>query len=265
MAQPLEPLRRADQAAGAADVDLAFLGDRFAAAFGAMVGKDVGLARFVAGEVLDHLRDDVAGALDADAVADAQAQPLDLVAVVERDVGDHHAADADRLQPPDRRQLAGAADLDVDRLERRLGFLGGELVREAPARRARDLAEPLLPVEPVDLVDDAVDVERQVGARLLDRAVMGEHFFDVVAAHEQVADRNARSRSIALHRQRLRVAERLAELAPAVGEEAQRPRGGDARVLLPQRTGGGVARIGEDLAAAASWRSFSASKSAFDM
>ncbi len=42
MAQPLEALRRADQPAGAADVDLAFLGDRLAAAFGAMVGEDVG-------------------------------------------------------------------------------------------------------------------------------------------------------------------------------------------------------------------------------
>ena len=171
--QPLDPLRRADQPAGAADVDLAFLGDRFAAALRAMVGENVGLARLVARQVLDHLRDDVAGALDADAVADAQAQPRDLVAVVERDVGDDDAADADRLQPPDRGQLAGAPDLDVDRLQRRLGFLGGEFVRQRPARRARDLAEPLLPVEPVDLVDDAVDVERQVGARLLDRAHNG--------------------------------------------------------------------------------------------
>ena len=182
MPQPLEALRRADQPAGAADVDLAFLGDRLAAAFGAMVGEDVRLARLVAGEVLDHLRDDVAGALDADAVADAQAQPRDLVAIVERDVGDDHPADADRLQPPDRRQLAGAADLDVDRLERRLGFLGGEFVREPPARRAADLAKPLLPVEPPDLVNDAVDVERQVGARLLDRAIMGERFLDGLAA-----------------------------------------------------------------------------------
>ena len=139
MPQPLEPLRRADQAAGAADVDLAFLGDRLGCAFGAMVGEDVRLARLVAGQVLDHLRDDVAGALDAHAVADAQAEPRDLVAVVERDVGDDHAADADRLQPPDRRQLAGAADLDVDRFERGLGFLGGEFVREAPARRAARL------------------------------------------------------------------------------------------------------------------------------
>ena len=97
MPQPLEPLRGADQPAGAADVDLAFLGDGLATAFGAMVGKDVGLARLVAGEVLDHLRDDVAGALDAHAVADAQAEPRDLVAIVERDIGDDHAADADRL------------------------------------------------------------------------------------------------------------------------------------------------------------------------
>ena len=74
MLQPLDPLRRADQPAGAADVDLAFLGDRLAVAFGAMVGEDVGRALLVAGQILDHLRDDVAGALDAHPVADAQAR-----------------------------------------------------------------------------------------------------------------------------------------------------------------------------------------------
>src|SRR4051812_49997142 len=117
MPQPLEPLRRANEAAGAADIDLAFLGDRFAAAFGTMIREDVRFAGLVAGQVLHDLRDDVAGALDADAVADAQAQPRDLVPVVERDIGDDHAADADRLQPTDRSQLAGSADLDVDRLD----------------------------------------------------------------------------------------------------------------------------------------------------
>ena len=54
-------------------------------------------------------------------------------------------------------------------------FSAGNLCAR-PQRGARaDLAEPLLPVEPVDLVDHAVDVERQVRARLLDRAIMGEH------------------------------------------------------------------------------------------
>ena len=131
--KPLDALRRADQAAGAAHVDFAFLGNRLALALGAMVGETVGRPRFVAGQVLDHLRDDVAGALDAHPVADAKPEPGNLVAIVQRDVGDDHAADSDRSQPPDRSQLAGAADLDVDRFERRLGFLRREFVGQRPS------------------------------------------------------------------------------------------------------------------------------------
>ena len=125
------------------------------------------------------MRDDVAGALDANPIADAQAEPGDLVAVVEGDVGDDDAADPDRLQPPDRRQLAGAADLDVDRLERRLGFLGGEFVRERPPRSAGDLAKPLLPVQPLDLIDDTINIVGQVRAGALDLAIMIKRFLDV--------------------------------------------------------------------------------------
>ena len=96
MPQPLEALCGADQSARTTDVDFAFLCHRLAAAFRAMVGEDVGRARLVASQIFDHLRDDVAGALDAHAVADAKAEPRDLVAVVERDVGDDDAADARR-------------------------------------------------------------------------------------------------------------------------------------------------------------------------
>jgi hypothetical protein len=49
MPEALDALRRADQAAGAADVDLALLRYRLAAAFRAMVGEDVGRALLVAG------------------------------------------------------------------------------------------------------------------------------------------------------------------------------------------------------------------------
>ncbi len=157
MPQPLEPLRRADEAARAADVDFALLRHGFAAALGAMFGEDVGVARLVASEILDHLRDHVAGALDANAVADAQSEALDLVAVVERDVGDDDAPDPDRLQPPDRGQLAGAPDLDVDRLQRGLRLLSGDFVRESPARRTRNETEPFLPVEAV-AAEGEVDV-----------------------------------------------------------------------------------------------------------
>src|SRR5438045_2290862 len=112
MPQPLEPLRRADETTGATDVDFAFFRYGLAAAFRAMVGKGVGRARLIARQISDDLRDHVAGALDTHAVADAQAEPCDLVAVVQSHVGDDNSADADRLQPSDRRQLAGPADLD---------------------------------------------------------------------------------------------------------------------------------------------------------
>ena len=92
------------------------------------------------------------------ALAQARADALDLVLIVQRDVLHDDAADPDRLELADRRERAGAADLDLDVAQHGGRALGGEFVRDRPARRARDEAEPLLPVEAVDLVDDAVDV-----------------------------------------------------------------------------------------------------------
>ncbi len=54
---------------------------------------------------------------DVDAVADrlaVGADALDVILVVQRGVLHHHAADRHRLELGDRRQRAGAADLDVD-------------------------------------------------------------------------------------------------------------------------------------------------------
>ena len=152
----------------------------------------LGVLRPLVDDDVDHLRDDVAGALDDDGVADADvaalaqglavaADALDVVLVVQRDVLHDDAADADRLQLADRRERAGAADLDLDVFQHGGGALGRELVRDRPARATRDEAEPLLPVEPVDLVDDAVDIVVELGAALLDMAVEGEQFLDRMA------------------------------------------------------------------------------------
>ena len=112
----------------------------------------------------DHLRDHVAGALDRHGVADPHTEPLDLILVVQGRVLHDHAADRDRLELGDRRQRAGAADLDLDVADDGRRLLGRELVRDRPARGPRDKAQPLLPVEPVDLVDDAIDVVVEPGA-----------------------------------------------------------------------------------------------------
>ena len=149
------------------------------------------------------------------------------------------------LQLGDRRQRAGAADLDLDRLDDRRRLFGGELVRDRPARAARDEAEPLLQREVVDLVDDAVDVvaERR---RAAPRSRGNGRASPLAFGRARVSGLTGRpKRAKASIAPFCVVGERRAELAPGVGEEAQRPPGGDARVELAQRAGGGVARIGE--------------------
>src|SRR5579862_1682216 len=44
----------------------------------------------------------------------------------------------------------------------------------------------------------------------------------------------------------LRVLRHVGHLAPGIGEEAKRARGGDRRILLAERTGRRIARIGKD-------------------
>ena len=151
----------------------------------------------------ENLRDDVAGALHDDGVADAHAEPRDLVLVVQRRVGDDDAADGDGLQFGDRRQRAGAPDLDLDRVDDRRRALGGELVRGGPARAARDEAEPLLQREVVDLVDDAVDVVAERRALRLDGAIMREHLLGRPAQLGQRIDRQAEAAK-GVHRRHLR-------------------------------------------------------------
>src|ERR1700756_280625 len=138
---------------------------------------------------VDDLRDHVAGALDHHGVADPDIAPLaqhlalvadalDVVLIVQRHVLHDDAADADRLELADRRERTGAADLDLDVAQHGHGALGREFMRDRPARRARHEAEPLLPVDAVDLVDDAVDIVVERGALFLDLAVEGDELLD---------------------------------------------------------------------------------------
>src|ERR1700761_3524322 len=154
--------------------------------------KFLGAFRALVEDDIDDLWDHVAGALDHDGVADPDvaalaqhlalvADALDVVLIVQRDVLHDDAADADRLELADRRERAGAADLDLDVAQHGHGALGGKFVRDRPAGRARDEAEPLLPVDAIDLVDDAVDVIVELGALLLDGAMERDQLLDGVA------------------------------------------------------------------------------------
>ncbi len=163
-------------------------GDHFADDVGVqrtrtLFGKLINLraARAILRHHAEHLRDDVAGALYLHGIAHPHIKTRDLIGIMQRRVLHHDTADRHRLELGDRRQRAGAPDLDFDVADDGGRLLGRKLVRDRPARRARHEAEPPLPVEPVDFINHAVDVVIEAAAPQLDLAVKGEQFIDRAA------------------------------------------------------------------------------------
>ena len=106
----------------------------------------------------DHLRDDVAGALDDHGVALANVLAVDVLLVVQRRLRHRHAADLDGLELRPRVERSGSPDADVNLLELRLRGHRRPLVGARPSRTLVQRAEPPLLLERVDLDHDPVDL-----------------------------------------------------------------------------------------------------------
>src|SRR6185369_13992876 len=124
---------------------------------------------------------------------DADVLAPDLVLVMQRSVGYRDAADEYGLQARDRGQCAGASDLDTDVEDFGRHLLGGKLVRDGEPGRARDEAEADLLLEIVDLVHDAVDLERHLAAPLADAPVVIEHAIQTLHDRPFAGDGKAKS------------------------------------------------------------------------
>ena len=189
---------------------------------GALVGPDD----------LDHLGDDIAGALDDDTIADTDILALNLIFIVKACPGHHHPAHGHRLKHGHRCQGSGASHLDDDIVQHRFHLFGGEFMGDGPARGAAHEAEPLLVVEAVDLINHAVDVIGQGGALLFDIGVKSQ---DVFRAGAQPGERIGLKTPLAqaFEKSPVGVADIAARhLAAGIGEHMQGTRGRYRRIEL---------------------------------
>ena len=162
---------------------------------------------------------------------------------MQRGVADGGAADEHRLESRHRRQRAGAADLEIDLLQHRVGLLGRELVGDRPARLSRDAAEFVTAGEVVEFEDDAVDLESELGTLPCHRLEVGDATLDALNRLDEFRHRQTEVAQ-RLQDPGVRLGHRPAlHHAEAVGEEGQRAAGGDGGVELAQRARRTVARI----------------------
>ena len=118
-------------------------------------------------------------------------------------------------------------------------------MRQRPARSFRYKAEPLLIIEPVNLVDHPVNLVIKVRPRARNLGIMRQKAFQAVNAGKE--RRNGKPKcSQSFDHLLLRVPRNRRMRTPTMRPEPQRPRCGYACIFLPKRSGGSIARIGEE-------------------
>ena len=246
MFKPLNSLRRTGQTPGTAPDGFVFFSDGMSAAFRTDLGKlkfdRIGTALFF--QNLDDLRNNVAGSLNDNRIADADVFAFYFILIVKRSVRNDDAADVDRFQIGNGGQGAGAADLNSDVVDAGYGPLSRKFMRCRPAWRSCQVSESFLQGPAVDLVNNSVDIVRQVGAYGQQIRVTLFEAFGV--GTETVVGIGRKTPALKKKKKfALRLPWYFRQFSPGIGEKAEFALSGYRSVKLPERPGRRVARIGK--------------------
>jgi hypothetical protein len=198
----------------------------------------------------DDLGDDLAGSSDDDPIAGTHVLLPHLVLVVQRRGGDRDSPDEHRLEAGEWRRRPCGTDGHLDVEQRGHLLLGGQLVRDGPARCPGRGPELALVGEIVDLDDDAVEFVVEFVAASGVLVDVGDDAGDTVGDDAGVVVDRQSQIGEPVEGGVVRT-ERWAalDLAQLIGPERQVAAGSDGGVLLAERSCGGVA--GVDVAALA--------------
>ena len=115
-------------------------------------------------------------------------------------------------------------------------------MRNRPARRFGDKAKPLLPIEAIDLIDNAVNIIIKGCAVAVDFAVMRKEPPHIIKARHIGVHLKSPFGKCFNHRH-LALARQRAHLTPRIGKKLQGPCRRDLRVKLAQRPRRRIARV----------------------
>ena len=192
----------------------------------------------------DDLRNDFSGFSDGNNVAHAGIELTDKIAVVQRCTRNRGARKPYRLEHGIRRQHAGASHCDDDILEKRLLDLRRVLVRRRPPREFRGRAERFTLRKGVDLDNSTVNVEIQLTAGLAHVLDLALHVLRVGVDRIARACRKTEALEV-IERLHMAFHRQLIAVLNVEAEDGQLSFPRNFAVLLPQRTGSRVARIGQ--------------------
>ena len=202
------------------------------------------------GDRPEDLGDDVAGLAHDDHVADTHALAGHLGGVVEGGACYRRTGDQDRLHHAEGRDATGAPDLDGDVQQPGAYLLGRVLVGGGPAGHSGGVPQAALKGVVVELEDDAVDLVDEVvavGGVALDvgLALGASPHHGVVGGYRQPPSGQQLIPLVLAGREPLPRCR--GDRTDPVGDHRQGPGSGNGGVLLAQRAGSRVARVGKDL------------------
>ncbi len=195
-----------------------------------------------------NVRNDFARALDQHGVADLQAQPLDLIHIVECGTADSDASHLHRLKHRDRRQRARAADLHDDVVDDGRLLPRWIFERNRPPRSFGGKPQFVLNGRGIDLDHDAIDLIRQLFALRVPVIAVSGHRLDPIAQLPIIRSTETQllqcSEAVGMLRKR-----HFAIDEKVVREKIQPPRRSDRGIENAHGSGRGIARVHKNLSA----------------
>ena len=175
-------------------------------------------------------------------VAGPHVFPRDLILVVQRCPADRGPPNLHGREPGDRGDRPRPPDVDLDVVDDRLGLFRRELEGKGPARAAGHETELRLLPEVVDLDHDPVDPIVELVAFFLPLIEEPDDSINVaVSATVRVDVKTHLAKPV----EDLLLAHCPARRIQGINERVEAAAGRDTGIELPDRSGGSVARIGE--------------------